>query len=175
MKLLLSIINVLLIVMPISSQEVSYEDSRCHLKVIGGTSYSTILGESGVFWPMVGTHVDIKVSSQPVYVTAGIEYMNRGFRDNYNHSVVVPCLGSYHIKLGDNVAVNPFAGTIVGYGFDWEEWDLGLRLGCDININRWDFTMGYDIGLRRYNILFSKSRSQSFFVGVGYNFNLKIN
>ena len=35
-----------------------------------------------------------------------------------NHSVMVPLLMSYHLYLTDNMAVQPFVGPYVEYGFD---------------------------------------------------------
>ena len=61
---------------PLSSMAEDNNDSRVHLKVLGGLSYSTLSGEDGVFVPTAGGRFDIRVSSQPVYVGAGIEYMN---------------------------------------------------------------------------------------------------
>lgn len=149
-------------------------EKRVHLKVLGGLSYSTLSGEDGVFGPTAGGRFDIRVSSQPVYVGAGIEYMNRGYQHNSNHSFVVPFLGSYHLQIG-KITLEPFAGTTISYGFDWKNWDCGLRLGCNLRANRWDFTLGYDLGFRHYDFNTAGGRNQTLFLGVGYNFNIDIN
>lgn len=150
-------------------------DSRVHLKVLGGVSYSTLSGKDGVFGPTAEGRFDIRVSSQPVYVGTGIEYMNKGLHYYPNHSFVVPCLGSYHIQLGPQITIEPFAGTEISYGFNWKNWDCGLRLGCNLRAKRWDFTVGYDLGLRHYTFNDAEGRNQSLFINVGYNFNLDIN
>lgn len=160
---------------PLSALAEDDNDSRVHLKVLGGLSYSTLSGEDGVFGPTAGGRFDIRVSSQPVYVGAGIEYMNRGYLHNSNHSFVVPFLGSYHLQVGEKITLEPFAGTTISYGFDWKNWDCGLRLGCNLRSNRWDFTLGYDLGFRHYDFNTADGRNQTLFLGVGYNFNIDIN
>lgn len=150
------------------------DESRIHLKVLGGLAYSTLSGQSGVFGPMAGGRFDIRVSSRPVYVGAGIEYMNKGFSHHSNHSFLLPFLGSYHIQVGE-LNVEPFAGTAISYGFDWKDWDCGLRLGCNLRSRRWDFTVGYDLGFHHYKFRYASGRNQSLFLSAGYNFNLDIN
>ena len=150
-------------------------DSKVHLKVHGGMSFSTISGENGVFGPSAGGRFDIRVSSQPVYVGAGIEYMNRGYKHNSNHAFVIPFLGSYHILIGKELFLEPFAGTTLSYGFNWKNWDCGLRLGCNIRASRWDFQVGYDLGVRHYSFKNADGRDHSIFIGVGYNFKIDIN
>lgn len=176
--LLLRILGLLVAIFwcyPTYAQSQDDSQNRVHLKVCGGLSYSTLTGENGVFAPTAGGRFDIRVSSQPVYVGAGIEYMNRGYQHNSNHSFVVPFLGSYHIQIGEKITLEPFAGTTVSYGFDWKSWDCGLRLGCNLRANRWDFSFGYDLGFRHYTFNNAEGRNQSLFLGVGYNFNLDIN
>lgn len=148
------------------------EDSKAHLKVMGGLSYSTLSGEDGVFGPMAGAGFDIRVSSQPVYVGAAIEYMNKGFHHNSNHSFVVPFIGSYHIEMTNEMSINPFAGTAISYGFNWKNWDCGLRLGCSLNVKRWDFTVSYDLGFRHYDFEFADGRNQSLMLSASYNFSI---
>lgn len=160
---------------PLSSMAEDDSDSWVHLKVLGGLSYSTLSGEDGVLGPTAGGRFDIRVSSQPVYVGAGIEYMNKGFHHNSNHSFVVPFLGSYHLQFGEQITIEPFAGTIISYGFNWKNWDCGLRLGCNLRAKRWDFTVGYDLGFRHYTFNYAEGRNQSLFINVGYNFNLDVN
>lgn len=171
-RLVRSLIVAAYIISPMSMK--ADDDNRVHLKVLGGLSYSTLSGEDGVFGPTAGGQFDIRVSSQPVYVGAGIEYMNRGYQHNSNHSFVVPFLGSYHLQIG-KITLEPFAGTTISYGFDWKNWDCGLRLGCNLRANRWDFTFGYDLGFRHYDFNTAGGRNQTLFLGVGYNFNIDIN
>ena len=162
-------------VIPLSIMAGDNNGQRVHLKVLGGVSYSTLTGEHGVFGPTAGGQFDIRVSSQPVYVIAGIEYLNRGYKGNSNHSFIVPFLGSYHIQLGKYVTVQPFAGTIISYGFNWKNWDSGLRLGCCFNCNRWNFSVGYDLGFRHYKFIHAEGRNNTLFINLGYNFNFAIN
>lgn len=171
-RLVRSLIVAAYIISPMSMK--ADDDNRVHLKVLGGLSYSTLSGEDGVFGPTAGGQFDIRVSSQPVYVGAGIEYMNRGYQHNSNHSFVVPFLGSYHLQIG-KITLEPFAGTTISYGFDWKNWDCGLRLGCNLRANQWDFTFGYDLGFRHYDFNTAGGRNQTLFLGVGYNFNIDIN
>ena len=174
-RFLLGLLVTICLSVPLSAMAEVNNDSRVHLKVLGGLSYSTLSGEDGVFGPTAGGRFDIRVSSQPVYVGAGIEYMNKGFHHHSNHSFVVPFLGSYHIQVGEQVTIEPFAGTAISYGFNWKNWDCGLRLGCNLRAKRWDFTVGYDLGFRHYTFNYAEGRNQSLFLNVGYNFNLDIN
>lgn len=171
---LLGLLIAILLCYPSFAKAQDDNESRVHLKVLGGLSYSTLSGEDGVFAPTAGGRFDVRVSSQPVYVGAGLEYMNKGYFHNSNHSFVVPFLGSYHIGVG-SISIEPFAGTALSYGFNWKNWDCGLRLGCNLKANRWDFTLGYDLGFRHYTFNNAEGRNQSLFLGVGYNFNLDIN
>lgn len=148
------------------------DDNKAHLKVLGGLSYSTLSGEDGVFGPMAGAGFDIRVSSQPVYVGAAIEYMNKGFHRNSNHSFVVPFIGSYHIEMSEEMTIEPFAGTAISYGFNWKNWDCGLRLGCSLCVKRWDFTVAYDLGFRHYDFEFAEGRNQSLMLSASYNFSI---
>lgn len=148
------------------------DNDQTHLKVLGGYSYSTLSGEDGVFGLVAGVRFDIKVSSQPIYVCAGIEYTNRGYYYDSNHSFIVPFLGSYHLSVGEYMTLEPFAGTTISYGFDWKSWDCGLRLGCNIRTKRWDFTAGYDLGFRHYNFAKADGRNQTLFFSAGYNFSI---
>lgn len=165
-------VGILLIssVATISAQDIA--DNRAHLKVLGGFSYSTLSGEDGVFGPYAGAGFDIRVSSQPVYVGASIEYMNKGFHHNSNHSFVVPFIGSYHIEMNDEMSIEPFAGTAISYGFNWKNWDCGLRLGCGLCVKRWDFTVAYDLGFRHYDFDFAEGRNQSLMLSASYNFSI---
>lgn len=158
-------------IISISANEAEDVD-RTHLKVIGGLSYSTLSGEDGIFGPIAGAQFDIRVSSQPVYVGAGIEYMNKGFRHHSNPAFAVPFLGSYHLTVADGMTIEPFAGTVISYGFNWKNWDCGLRLGCAITANKWDFSVGYDLGFRHYNFGNADGRNQSLFLSAGYNFTI---
>ena len=175
MKKLLPILFVTVCVLQVGAQTNVYNNSTTHLKVNGGASYSAISGEDGVYAPKFGVGFDTRVSSQPVYVGAGVEYINKGYRHNSNHSLVMPFLGSYHIILNEKISVAPYAGTVISYGFNWEKWDYGLRLGCNIIKHRWDFTLGYYLGLRHYKFTTDEGRSKTLFFGIGYNFNLIIN
>lgn len=148
------------------------DENRTHLKVIGGLSYSTLSGEDGIFGPVAGAQFDIRVSSQPVYVGAGIEYMNKGFRHHSNPAFAVPFLGSYHLNVAEGMTIEPFAGTVISYGFNWKNWDCGLRLGCAVTANKWDFSVGYDLGFRHYNFGNADGRNQSLFLTAGYNFTI---
>lgn len=172
---LLGLLVAILLCYPTYAQAQDDIQSRVHLKVFGGLSYSTLSGEDGVFAPTAAGRFDIRVSSQPVYVGAGIEYMNRGYQHCSNHSFVIPFLGSYHLQVGEKFTLEPFAGTTISYGFDWKNWDCGLRLGCNLRANRWDFTLGYDLGFRHYDFNTAGGRNQTLFLGVGYNFNIDIN
>ena len=93
-RYILGLLVVVCMCAPLSVIAEDDNDSRVHLKVLGGLSYSTLSGEDGIFGPMAGGRFDIRVSSKPVYVGAGIEYMNKGFHHNSNHSFVIPFLGS---------------------------------------------------------------------------------
>lgn len=137
------------------------EDGNARLKVLGGIYYSTLSGEDGVFGPYAGTGFDIQVSSQPVYVGASIECMNKGFHHNSKHSFVVPFIGSYHIEMDEGMTIEPFARAAISYGFNWNNWDCGLRLGCSQCVKRWDFTVAYDLGFRHYDSDFAEGRNQS--------------
>ena len=131
--------------------------------------------------PSVGVAFDTKVAHIPFYVETGLYYMNRGCRytatsySNHhaavstytadNHSVLIPALISYHAYVADKVAIQPFMGPYLAYGFDADDTDFGWRFGCGLNVKQMYVNLGFDLGLKdEYNY------TSSFFVTLGWNF-----
>ena len=126
-----------------------------------------------------GLAADFRVASIPLYLETGAYYINRGYKGvdvdyhNYNiaegdydnHSVMVPLLMSYHLYLTDNMAVQPFVGPYVEYGFDREEVSAGIRTGVGYNFGRLYVNVGYDFG---FNI--DDKKNNTFFATIGFNF-----
>lgn len=129
-----------------------------------------------------GFAVDFKICPLPIYLETGAYYANRGYKEDYyedyydgyyeeketidNHSVLVPFLASYHLYLTDNLSIQPFYGAFVSYGFDYEEVDYGLRMGCGFNFGRLYANIGYDLGLKNYEV---DMKSRMFFMTIGIN------
>ena len=122
-----------------------------------------------------GLAADFRVASIPLYLETGAYYINRGYKlkdfdygydfDEDNHSVMVPLLMSYHLYLTDNMAVQPFVGPYVEYGFDREEVSAGIRTGVGYNFGRLYVNVGYDFG---FNI--DEKKNNAFFATIGFNF-----
>ena len=130
-----------------------------------------------------GLAADFRVASIPLYLETGAYYINRGYKaidvdydwghnwgdvyesDFDNHSVMVPLLMSYHLYLTDNMAVQPFVGPYVEYGFDREEVSAGIRTGVGYNFGRLYVNVGYDFG---FNI--DEKKNNAFFATIGFNF-----
>lgn len=125
-------------------------------------SFADGFGGFSIF-PLVGITGDIHVSPLPFYIETGVEYMNRLQNWNYNHSIVVPALISYHIALPKDLTLYPFMGPFLTYGFNSNEVDEGLRLGAGIRYGKYSATFGYDISTT-YGI-----DDDDFFLTVGYN------
>lgn len=129
-----------------------------------------------------GFAADFKICPLPIYLETGAYYANRGYKYDYyegkeaddNHSVLVPFLASYHLYFTDNLSIQPFYGAFVSYGFDYEEVDYGLRIGCGFNFGRLYANIGYDLGLKNYEEYdrygdYIDMKSRMFFLTIGIN------
>ena len=118
----------------------------------------------------LGLAADFKISSIPLYLETGLYYVNNGLKTYYDeksddHSVKMPLLMSYHLYLNDNMAIQPFVGPYVGYGFDQERADAGIRAGLGWNLGRLYANVGYDVGFE-----IDGYKNNTFFATVGFNF-----
>lgn len=155
---------------------------QCHFGIRGGISSTNSFleswgvddGTNSLTAPTFGISFDTKIAKIPFYVETGLYYMNRGYKDDDennsykvsqeecdNHSLLVPALISYHAYVGKNVALQPFFGPFISYGFDEEEFDCGWRLGCGISVKKFYANFGFDLCVITVG---------SIFATVGWNF-----
>lgn len=156
-----------------------------HLGVRGGVSSTNAIDanwdgddeSSSLSAPTFGIAFDTKVAKIPFYIETGLYYMNRGYNDSgfdyggnnhkrwhevfNNRSLLVPALISYHAYAGSNVAIQPFMGPFISYGFDEELFDSGGRFGCGVSVKKFYANVGFDLS---FNIV------GSVFATVGWNF-----
>lgn len=133
---------------------------------------------------MGGVNFDVRLNSKPLYLETGLYGSNRGVdvRDGsrrytqYNFSLLVPALISYHFYPTYNLGINPFAGPFAAYNFGFEKVDYGLRLGVGVNYKQVGLNFGVDWGMRD-NLFYNKEGYYendgnlfSFFVTLGWNF-----
>lgn len=120
-----------------------------------------------------GLALDFKIASIPLYLETGVYYMNNGckYEDRYgdmetvnNHTIKMPLLASYHLYFTDNMAIQPFVGPYVGYGFGEERVDYGLRSGIGWNLGRLYLNAGYDFGFE-----VDGYRNNNYFISIGFN------
>lgn len=148
------------------------ELSRFHMGIRGSVTISDMsrTGTSLVF-PSGGIAADFKIAPIPLYLETGLYYMNKGYstaRVNVSdHSLVMPLLASYHIAVRSDkkMSIQPFCGPFVSYGFNSEEVDYGVRVGCGWNFGRLYANAGYDFGLRD----FKEGYCNAAFITIGFN------
>lgn len=132
-----------------------------------------------------GFAADFRIAPIPIYLETGLYYINRGYKGiNFahggwwyhldeedleevvsDHSIMMPLLVSYHLYLTDNMALQPFVGPYVGYGFDMERLDYGIRAGLGWNFGRLYLNVGYDFGIEHEHYT-----NNTFFCTIGVNF-----
>lgn len=157
------------------------EMSRFHMGIRGGLTVNTIGEADALAFPYGGIAMDFKVAPIPIYVESGVYYMNKGYTTDggnasHDHSILVPVLASYHVPVlsGNKMSVQPFAGGYVSYNFDTEKEDYGVRIGCGWNYGRLYANVGYDIGVKPYEVHVSRYDTKDYFnntlfVTIGFN------
>lgn len=156
------------------------EYPKGHFGIRGAFTSNTVSGDdiSGESYPFAsaGLAADFRIASIPLYLETGLYYMNRGVKsenDGYyyedyeddDHGVMMPLLASYHLYFTDNMSIQPFVGPYVGYGFDSERVDYGIRTGIGWNFGRLYANVGYDFGFE-----VDGYKNNTVFVTVGFNF-----
>lgn len=108
-----------------------------------------------------------------MYLETGLYYINRGVKGESNgyycedddHGMMMPLLASYHLYFTDNMSIQPFVGPYIGYGFDSERVDYGIRTGIGWNFGRLYANAGYDFGFE-----VDGYKNNTVFVTIGFNF-----
>lgn len=144
-------------------------------------------GSTDKFGPMAGVAFDTKIAQLPFYIETGAYFMNRGLKytadywnENHqyhrhvswsedNNSLLIPVMLSYHAYINKTMALQPFFGPYVAFGFEDDATDYGLRMGCGFNVKQFYVNMGLDFGLRSdFNT--HEGEVSSAFMTVGWNF-----
>ena len=115
-------------------------------------------------FPTAGAAASFKITKLPFYIETGLYYTNRYIGDDDNHSLLAPALLSYHIHLKKDMAIQPFMGPFIAYGFDGNEVDGGWRMGVGLNKKHFYVNGGYDYSFG------NGVEEDALFVSVGYNF-----
>ena len=115
-------------------------------------------------YPTIGLSADFGISKLPFFIETGVYLTNRYIMTDSNISVLAPALISYHIQTRKNMTIQPFIGPFIAYGFDYEEADVGVRIGVGLSINKLYTNCGYDISASNgYD-------EDAFFLSIGYKF-----
>jgi len=146
--------------------------------------------ETGAYYMNMGTKLEERSSRDWDYDYYRGSYRGSYYSDRYrderrhrhhdtytvnNHSVMVPLVATYHLYLGENVVLQPFAGFYASYGFDNEKMDFGLRDGVGFSFGHLYVNMGVNIGLVDQDHFtddywVNDGQHASLFLGVGVNF-----
>ena len=152
-------------------------------------------GINGLVFPTGGIAMDFQLGSIPLFLGAGLNYMNYGYKWEYDwsyegysysesgtehaHSIQIPLTVSYHINVAPKMFVNPFVGPFFAYDLTdidtkdtkWENdrFNWGFRIGCGMNFGRLTLDLGYDIGIKNHGNSDFKVRTGTFFATVGFN------
>ena len=192
MKKLIFMAAMLMAAVGMQAQENDYPSM--HIGVRAGFSVNHMTGEDlrNLVWPNGCIAADLRIlKSLPLYVETGISYMSKGYRNSsgapeHLHCFNVPLMLSYHYYLTDKVAIQPFAGCIVGYigelegNHPYQRCETAVRLGIGVNYGRFYLNTGYDLGLTRHAVNYrgldggvsnhTRFRNNTFFVTLGFNF-----
>jgi hypothetical protein len=179
-------------------RENNRKPDRFHMGLRAGLTASTLTGDHTddvkAFWfPYGGIGLDFQVAPIPIFIETGLNYMNRGFKVDYNehghhyswtydtaHSLHMPLVVSYHANIGPNLFLQPFLGGFMAYNLDeidkeksdWqdERFDYGLRFGLGFNFGRLYANFGYDLGLKNLSGNSNHSiHSGEMFATIGFN------
>lgn len=141
-------------------------------------SYKT--GVESMLFASGGLAADFRLAPIPIYLETGVYYVNRGAETVYNnksntvdsdHTIMVPILASYHLYFTKDMALQPFTGPYVEYGFDSETVNYGVRAGIGFNYRRLYVNTGYDYGFNKikgYNN--AEYTNGTAFMTIGFNF-----
>ena len=164
-----------------SDEESRYVPNRFHFGIRGGSSLS--VGEVGTFaFVQGGLGLDYQIAQIPLFFESGLQYMNKGQFDwdssiDENHVFYVPLLLSYHINIGPNLFLQPFAGLTAGFSGTRLFFDSAARIGIGFNFGRLYTNMGIDIGLTSHKTevtqptYYTKNwTNYNLFATVGVNF-----
>ena len=184
-----------------STQEVNYAQvidanddrrvpDRMHMSIRAGSSLG--VGEAGgILFVQGGFGFDYQIAKIPLFLETGVQYMNKGQLDyehdlntnNYftqveeNHCFFVPALVSYHMNIGPNLFLQPFAGLTAGFSGTRLFFDSAVRIGLGFNFGRLYSNIGFDIGITSHESENSNSswnrahwNNYNVFFSVGFNF-----
>lgn len=115
-------------------------------------------------FPTAGVAASFRIAKLPFYIETGLYYTNRYIGGDDNHSLLTPALLSYHIHLKKDMAIQPFMGPFLAYGFNADEADGGWRMGVGFNAKKFYVNCGYDYSFD------NGVDEDALFVGIGYNF-----
>lgn len=115
-------------------------------------------------YPTIGLSADFGISKLPFFIETGVYLTNRYIMTDNNISILAPALISYHIQMEKDMTIQPFIGPFIAYGFDYEEADVGVRMGVGLSINKLYTNCGYDISAS------NGFDEDAFFLSIGYNF-----
>lgn len=166
----------------------NYVDPRFQFGLRGGFALSSG-GTTEMSWcymPTLGLSVDWKVGSIPLYIGTGL-WVNAYYDiyDDIQAAFKIPALASWHFRLNKNASIGPFAGLYfaptTGFGTENNNnFDFGVRLGCQFNWKKLYASMGYDVGClnRDYyadsyyygSYYYNTGTTGEFFITIGVNF-----
>ena len=135
-------------------------------------------------------------TSMPLYLETGVALMQKGCKCEMGIASMktnlwymeIPIALNYKFALDEGLTLYPSAGFYYALGIggkikaDTKEdafggesglkrADLGLRLGCTIDYNRYQAAIGYSIGMLDYADKESpEMKNRTFFISVGYRF-----
>ena len=165
----------------------------------------------GILGANVGLVFGWYLGKSPVSIEPGIYYSMKGGRlterypitgsKGYSidetkftmHSFEIPVVFKYAIPLEKGIAIEPFAGTFMSFGFDGtttlnngdkhetfedgylEDFDAGLRFGVGLAIDHVCFEAAYDLGLVNQcdSYIYGRNaelRTNTWSFSIGYNF-----
>ena len=138
------------------------------------------------------------VPTSPVYIEAGLNYVEKGGKGNYQNKkftyslnyIELPAVVKYIVDLDGDISVQPFlggylacgvGGKVKDYGerasfssYDdnyFQRFDGGLRLGCGVQYDVLYGELAYDLGLANVsNDAFDTAHNGCFYINVGVNF-----
>lgn len=196
-KIFLTIVGVLLLAGSVSAQE--WPESSWAVRAgfnianVKAKSYST---DNKLGIHLTGIYEHRLSTTIPLYLETGVGLSQKGFKCRTGTSskksnlwyMEIPFAFNYKFALDDGVTLYPSAGFYYALGIGGKtkeetkydsfgsqsglkRSDLGLRIGCTIDINRYQASMGYSIGMLDYaGKESSEMKNRSLYISVGYRF-----
>lgn len=196
-KIFLTMVSALLLTGSVSAQDWPKSSwavrAGFNIANVDKAGYST---DSKAGFHVAGVYEHRLSKSSPLYLETGVTLTQKGYKHKNPMMteklnlwyMEIPIALNYKFAIDEQLTIYPSAGFYYALGIGGKKKattkhnafgsesglkraDLGLRLGCTIDYNRYQATVGYSIGMLDYADKESpEMKNRTFFISVGYRF-----